>query len=412
MGLLAGIVEGALGGAGRGLVNVGEQSAAAQYRSDLADQQAALERQKLDYAAQIATQQRAAMAQRIQDAMPGVVNARIAEQMPDPTGHTTDNQLAADQAARDALRARLMVDPHVRVAAGESTGDVAPGTGAQLLQRGDNALLSQQWHMDHNDALRERNEDRAAQAERDRQARLDIAAMRHDGSSRDAAAATREEAANLRAALADASRNLNEKRLELKQVEDNLSILPPGSPEAAGMQRQHDSLMADVQELQASHKDIQRRVLGSTGPAAASRAAPTGAPPPGPDAVLAGDGAAADPFLAQFAPHGAAAKPTAPPPAPSGLPKGWTVTGGAVAPARTAAPAAAPADYFSQERARKMTQLQGLAALRDQAYAQLRSAPTDPTAARAVQDADTTLRRTASSLFGNSAPQALSEVGA
>jgi hypothetical protein len=326
MGLLAGIVEGALGGAGLGVQNAGGTAQAAQYRDALAQHEADLERQKLDYAAQIAEQRRAATVQRVHDAIPGIVDAEMASRMPAPSGQMTDTQLAADQAQRDALRQQLATDPHMLVRAAESTGDVPYGTAATTLQRGDNALLSQQWHMDHNDTLRERTEERERQAQADRENRLMYAQMIHDGHSRDAQREASEEAKNARAALADMNRDMNMKRLQLQQLQTNVALFGADSPQAADAQTQMTAIQQELAGLESDRKQLLGAMLG---PKAPTRAAPP--PPPGsasampdlgaaPDAFGLGAGVSAEDLAnAGIDPNGATA------PAAGGLPKGWTV---------------------------------------------------------------------------------------
>lgn len=287
MGLLAGIIEGGLGGGGQALQNIAQSDIDTQHRQELAQQASDLELAKMkaaeDYKVQIANQMREAQVGRVNAAMPGIVDSQLAGQYPALPGAEDggDNGLRnAQDSAATAARAQLMADPHTRVAAAEATGDVPIGTAATLLQRSDNSQNMLQWRMDHNETLRQNADLRAntqAQiAAGNQQTRLMVAELAHQAHASD----DKEAQQNMRLLLSDTSRNIDETRKQLNDVHTQL-VLAPNDPD---LKSRASDLTTQLTNLSETHGQLAAALAGKVmGGKGASTAAPAPAPAPAAD---------------------------------------------------------------------------------------------------------------------------------
>lgn len=332
MGLLAGLVDGALGGAGSSLVDISDKNIEAQHRADLANIQSDLELKKMEAAeqfkSQLASQMRQAGVDRVNAAAQGIIDRRLAAAYPDPTGQTTDNQLAQFQAEKDAARAALGDDPHIRVAAAESTGDVPFGTGATLLQKGDNASMTQQWREYQADSRAQSSADRTAALlqmnQQSNETRQMIAALVHSGSEKE----SHEQRLALTSQLTTIASSLGEADRRKNQLQTLMVAADPD--QKAAMQAELDGIDKATAPLRATYTMALGALGGISGVKPVAAPAPAAAAPvsdPLSDYMNGSPSSPADPLFAgaQNAPTAAQYAAAAPPAAPP-IPKGWGVT--------------------------------------------------------------------------------------
>lgn len=317
MGLLAGIVDGGLAG-GAGGVQFGlTQQIDQQNKLALLAQQADLEKQKLQWAADIATQQKQAAGARITSATQGLIDSDIAQRFPDPaatgaddgTGHMTDTQLAQFQQQKDAARAADANDWQFPIRAAVGTGDEpvsAYGTIAERqgrdLDRADARRQQMQTQLIMEREKTQAANERAADREASRIQTANIMAAARTASN---STEKREAEQNLRANVMGLKQSMDSTRLQIGQI--NLAMVTADAGQKAAMQSQLDELNKQLKDYTSQHDQANQALLHLT-PGLANAPPPPPAPgadPLGPDPVLAslglGANAPSSPDAALFA---------------------------------------------------------------------------------------------------------------
>jgi hypothetical protein len=319
VGIVGGIVSAGLaGGAGaaqgyaQGQINTANQMT-------LQQNQAQLEEQKAQAAAQLqynmANQARQDMVNRVQTAKQGIIDQNIQQlqqnpqqlqrYMPQAPQGMTDNQLSswqqdAQSQALNTARQQMATDPRIQLQAGEQTGDVPMGTVAQMLHTDTQtqAMLQAWANRDHErlESAQMRAETMAQIAAGNQDTRLMVAQLAHSAAGGDKTALL--VAKNM---YDDASRNIEERRKELNDLSNQMTTAK--STEKPAIQQRIAQVQVEMQNLKQTH-DYYASTVGSM----------LGVkPPPG----IGGAGAPAPAPGPTPAPAAA--------PAASGLPAGWSL---------------------------------------------------------------------------------------